>query len=333
MQPARAAGAGRPVKRLIVHLPLFESLPGGAERLPRHMRRLLERARRFECAEPTALAELLQVPPLPAPAVLSRLARTDAAPRAADWWLRFDPVRLIPDLTAVWLDRAVPLDFGSEALRPVVAELQQMFRAEGLAWRPGSGEHFGLLALDKAPAVSFAALDDVHGKRLDDVLPEGPDAARWRKLINESQMVFHQFRPLSRADQQGVGLWFWGAGEIAEPVRPAHPMRIVDGAGSARVQGLANWLGAHLADSHASFGEFDEAVCHVHWPLQSVDIDRALSGLDERWLAPAWRALRRGRLGETVIVGSTGYWRTGPMDAIRFWRRGIEGFGSHGGKD
>lgn len=319
------------MNRLVVHLPLFESLPeslaGGAERLPPEMRMVLERGRRFECGESEALSTLLQTPPLPAPAVLSRLA--GPCPLETDggsWWLRFDAVRLVPDLTSVWLDRTMPLDFGADELRPLVTELQAMFEAEGLDWRPDHGDRFGLLALGEDPACSFAGPDAVHGKRLDDVLPTGPGAARWRRLINESQMIFHQFRPLSRADQQGAGLWFWGAGEMTGRAAARQSVRVVDSAGSARVRGLAKWLDALLADSTAGFDDVAESACLVHWPLQSVDIDAALSRLAEHWLAPARRAQRKGKPVEIFIVGSTGYWRLGRLGALAFWRRGAQGF-------
>ena len=282
------------------------------------------------------LASLFRSAPLPAPAVLSALAESAASDDSAgQHWLRFDPVTLVPDLTAVWVDRPLPLDFASAELQPVVAELRTMFEQEGLDWHsPGGG--FGLLRLEKPPDCVFLPPDTAHGKRLDEVLPTGPDAARWRRLINESQMVFHLFRSIGRADQQGVGLWFWGAGGDPAPCGVTEPVCVVDRAGSVRVTGLARWLGADrldCLDSSAGFDDARAACVYVHWPLQGTDVRSTVSQLADAWLAPAMQALRRGRLMEIAIVGSSGCWRLGRLDALAFWRRTVQGFASAGAAD
>ena len=314
------------MKRLVLHVPLIESLPGGAKALPRPLHTALARGRRTHCNADQALASLFRSISLPAPAVLSALAESDSADETISrHWLRFDPVRLVPDLTAVWVDRPLPLDFGSEELRPLVEELRAMFEHEGLAWRPMNAG-FGLLRLARAPDCSFQPPDAAHGMRLDEVLPSGPDAPRWRRLINESQMVFHQFRSMARSDQQGVGLWFWGAGSDPEPSGVTDSMCVVDQSGSAIVNGLARWLGAQRRDAGVRFDDVDSDCGYVHWPLQATDVPTSLAQLVDAWLAPAVDALRRGRLGELAIVGSSGCWRIGRLDVLAFWRRGAEGF-------
>jgi len=317
------------LNRLILHVPLIESLPGAAAELPQTLHMALARARRAECDVDQALASLFGSAPLPSPAVLSALAeprtRHDAT---GGHWLRFDPIRLLPDLTAVWVDRPLPLDFGAADLEPVVAELRTMFEHEGLEWRSPRGR-FGLLRLDKPPDCAFLPPDAVHGMRLDEVLPTGPDASRWRKLINESQMVFHQFRSMGRADQQGVGLWFWGAGGDFAPAGVSEPVCVVDRTDNAIVTGLAEWLGAERLDSGARFEDARAACAYIHWPLQGLDLQAALAQLVDAWLAPAVHALRRGRLTEIAIVGSSDCWRLGRWDALAFWRRTVEGFASN----
>lgn len=318
----------RPLNRLILHVPLIESLPGGAAGLPAPLHAALARARRAGCDPDQALASLFQSAPLPAPAVLSAMADRDLADQISNGhWLRFDPVRLMPDLTAVWVDRPLPLDFDSAELKPVVDELRTMFEHQGLEWRPKGGG-FGLLRLDRAPDCSFLPPDAVHGMRLDEVLPTGPEASRWRRLINESQMVFHQFRSMGRADQQGVGLWFWGAGTDPGPAGVSGPVCVVDRSESAIVTGLARWLRAQRLDAETRFEDLPVGCGYVHWPLQDTDVEAALMRLVETWLAPAIQALRRGRLTDIAVVGSSGCWRLGRLDALAFWRRSVDGFNS-----
>lgn len=321
------------MKRLVLHVPLIESLPGGAVSLPQPLYRALARAHRTACDPDKALSSLFGSPPLPAPAVLSALAESESPDDAMGrHWLRFDPVSLVPDLTAVWVDRPLALDFGAAELEPVVAELRTMFEHEGLEWRsPGGG--FGLLCLDKPPDCVFLPPDAAHGMRLDEVLPTGPDSSRWRRLINESQMVFHQFRSMGRVDQQGVGLWFWGAGGDCAPPGLPEPICVVDSADSAIVTGLAEWLDAELLDSTARFDDVATACAYVHWPLQDTDVRVTLAQLVDAWLVPAVHALKRGRLTEIAIVGGSGCWRLRRLDALAFWRRTVDGFASAGEAD
>lgn len=320
------------MKRLILHLPRIESVPGGAERLPPQMRGLLARARRFERGASDPLAELLGCPALPGPAALSRLAAPDADDAAqGSYWLRFDPVRLVPDLAAVWLEGKLPIDFASPQLEALVADLQAMFADEGLAWQPGAGRDHGLLELSEAPECRFHALDDARGARLDEVLPSGPDAARWCRLINQSQMVFHQYRSMDRGDQHGAGLWFWGGGALPGR-RAADPgLRVVDAAGDDTVRGLARWLGAAYTAASGSVLDVSESRCYVYWPL--VDVDAALTALTDQWLVPAGRMLRRGRLAELAVIGSSGHWRLGRPGSFASWRRAPRGLDAPEGAD
>lgn len=313
------------LNRLILHIPLIEYVPGGAEALPPPLKQALAAGHRTRQDPGRALSTLLDAGPLPSPAVLAAMAQPDLFEGGhRRHWLRFDPVRLVPDLTAVWVDRPMPLDFGAEALRPIVEELQVMFDREGLAWKPRS-EGFGLLQLDATPDCSFMPPDMAYGKSLDEVLPTGQDASRWRRLINESQMVFHQFRASDRADQQGVGLWFWGAGGPPKPACCTGTVTVVEPAGDAEVHGLARWLEASLLDADARLDDLDSDRLYVHWPLQGANVGAALQQLGRLWVRPALRNLRRGRLAELAIVGSSGFWRLGRLSSLAFWRRSIEG--------
>lgn len=310
------------MREIVIRVPDLEYLPGGAEALPRPLARLLGRAGRFEAAPDAALARALGLSELPAAGPLSRLASGPAP--SGSVWLRFDPVFMLPDLTEVWVEKPVALDFDDPALQPLVAELQQMLAAEGLEWRPEPGCGHGVVELQEAPQVRFCPLAEIPGKRLAEALPQGPGARVWRRLINESQMVFHQYRPLSRADQRGVGLWFWGAGSV--PDSPAGiSLRVLDSSSDPLVKGLARWLDVTIEPENINRAEIGKQdIVFLHWPLQpdgrADGLEDRLLELHETWLHPA-----RGIA--VTILGSHGGWRLKPKQRYVFWRRNeVSGF-------
>ncbi|MDT8408562.1 MAG: hypothetical protein RQ741_03065 [Wenzhouxiangellaceae bacterium] len=333
------------MRRLIVQLPLLEAL--GAqwpERRPT-LTRILQRSRPGHRTGSGSLESLLGLSQIPAAAVLSRLAASDkpavdAAPSVAvddGFWLRFDPVVQVPDMTSVWLREPAAVDLSSPGLKPLTDELAAMFEAQRMTWCRGLPVPFGLLCLDQACATDFSTLDDVLGRRLDEVLPTGSDAPRWRRLINESQMIFHQFRPLDQADQQGMGLWFWGGGRhfpaplLREPLRIANPQR------DCLVDGLARWLASANVENvewveKAAFSGRPGTTL-LHWnPLGQALVD-GLAELEQDWLAPAWHALRRGRLDSLVLRGRDACHSLTRLDSIAFWRRGRRAIDTAAGDD
>ncbi len=129
-------------------------------------------------------------------------------------WLRADPVRLQPDLAAVWLLAGARLAPEGRA----ACALKELFADHGLAYHPASPER-GYLLLDEAPQVRFVPPWTVAGRSLDEVMPIGADAARWRRLLSEAQILLHQHAADDHASDSGTaanGLWLWGEGPTSE---------------------------------------------------------------------------------------------------------------------
>ncbi len=306
---------------LILHLPGIESISGSA--LPDPLADALCKARyagRYSC---DPLEQVLGCAPIPAPAVLSVLGQgLDPADR---YWLRFDVLRMVPDLTAVWIDRPLAVDFDAPAYADLRAELAALFDSEGLEGRYRFAGRFGLIDLPTRAECGFAHLDAAQGGRLDEFLPDGAEAPRWRRLITASQMLFHRYRALDRADQTGAGLWFWGGGASVAPGSGAGDLCVADAFDSAPARGLANWLGASV-DSRAALGggRLDGRLL-AGLPLAHAEAGQALRALVSDWLRPALEALRRGSLARVTVVGSSGVWRLGRLHPLAFWRRRAQG--------
>lgn len=308
-------GTGRIVKRRrIVHVPGLERLPGGPAALPAAWSRLLARSHRVPEVGRNPFRQILGTP-LPPPAVLARMAASDAEPHeAGGWCLRFDPIALQPDLTAVWVRGRVQIDLAAPEREGLVNELQGMFAAENMDWAPVPGAGCGVISLAAAPDAEFAPLERIAGARLDDVLPRGPGAGRWCRLINESQMVFHQFRSLSSPDPRGLGLWFWGGGPWPPEPAPSG-VQVVVAHSDVEGEALARWFGGPVQRGPEAWlrPEAETIVLRATLATGGDPVDR-LRQLHDEWIGPLGRST-------WTLVGDRTAWEISPLDRLAFWRR------------
>jgi hypothetical protein len=186
-------------------------------------------------AAPGALAE---------PGHLRLLARLEGLPSAAAW-PAIDMARRhqLPLNRPVWRVQPVHFLLGRDhvrlmnpdalALQPGQAEALQaavgdVFREEGYALRMHSAREWSIQRVGDAPEwrLDTCSLAGAIGRSIDARLPGGPDARRWRRLLNEVQMIWHS-HPVNEARQsQGLwpvnGLWLEGPAS-ADPADPADP--------------------------------------------------------------------------------------------------------------
>lgn len=331
--------------QLLVVLPALDDiLDGRLQALP-GLARLLGFGRIERGGGDSALAASLGLKSIPAAGPRAALAAGDPA-EPGNACLRVDPVHLQPDLTAVWLRQAAALDWSAASMAPLHAALDELFDRPGLDWSAPATGVPGRIRLQEPPQAGFVPLHAAVGRRLDETLPRGPDAAGWHALINESQMIFHQFRALDDPSSAGLGLWFWGAGTL--PARPeASPIARVIAAGDpAEAEGLARWFdveaepltrpelhrdratatataaahGASAGDGLANTSANTSGTTLIEATL-GADAPERLVALDARVFEPAWRALRAGRLGSVRVIGADRTVRLGRWSPFAFWRR------------
>lgn len=294
---------------VIIAIAELDELLAGRPALPRRLGALLARSSPRPLDAACWLAELVAGRAL-ASAPLTR--RVDAPGDCAGTWLRADPVALTPDLNAVWIRPGARLEIDSGAARELAACLAE----EGLDFDLPHPER-GYLRLESLPECRFVPPGEVQGESLDYVLPSGPDARTWRRLLNECQVLLHQYAGAAGGAHTG-GLWFWGGGCLPDADRVSPRVRQLIGDDPV-LCGLAEWLALERVDSVASAAEVSDAV--VEWPLdRSADAAANLERL-ERWLAPLWRRLRQGRLDALELAGPRRAWRLTPGGAWRVWRR------------
>jgi hypothetical protein len=301
---------------IVILVPELEALLADAEQVPRRLAAIMARSRRRELDEAHYQSELLCAQAVP-PAALSR--QIDCPTDADGIWMRADPVGLKPDLNAVWLQTGLewpgPETAGAEASVDLIDELQQLFRDEGLDFALPHPVR-GYLRLDRDPDCSFQPPWTLAGQSMDHVLPLGPEQQRWRRLLNECQMLMYHAAQRSETAQP-PGLWFWGAGRL--PKRESLAPRVSHVQSSDPVLiALADWLA--LSHAPASSGTLADGSL-VEWSANpALDATANLQAL-ALWLAPCWRRLKRFGFNTLELASRRQVWRLAPSDAWRLWQR------------
>jgi hypothetical protein len=150
-------------------------------------------------------------------------AAADGIEVGSRFWLRADPVHLAMQRDAFSLSEPVPLKLSTEEASALVATLNQHFLQDGLSFIVGqSGQwyaHTAQVQLIETVLPAVAVNQNVH-----DVMPKGQDAAKWRGIFNQLQMLLHD-HPVNLLREQGKkltinSLWFSGCG-VLPPVQIA----------------------------------------------------------------------------------------------------------------
>ncbi|MGY6553093.1 MAG: hypothetical protein ACXIUM_01095 [Wenzhouxiangella sp.] len=297
-----------------VFVPDLEALLSEAQTSSDLLQPLFARAAARSLDRAASAAELLTAEPLAAGAT-GRLAA--AAGDAEDAvWMRVDPIRLVPDLNAVWVQPGVRL----ETDHPALPELTELFAEADLVFdRTGPERDF--LRLPSLPDCRFQPPQVLAGQSLDHALPVGPDARFWQRLLNDVQIILHQYRDRSEVG----GLWFWGPG-ILPPRSALQPRYSRVYSADPELRALAEWLGlGHEALDGAGLNARRIAdgslVCWTADPGASADDNlKALFA----WLRPLWRRVVSRRIDALELAGSARVWRLSTAQAWQFWRRRVE---------
>lgn len=248
------------------------------------------------------------------------------------YWLHADPVHLRVNASGMALYGAPLLQVAAEEAAALVESFNQALGGSGMRLEAPAPDRW-YLRLGEAPELCTVPLAQVAGRDLHRRLPTGADAARFHRLLNEVQMLFHD-HPLNRAREEAGrppinSLWLWGGGRM-----PA-PLRAPDGVWSdgPAARGLAELAAAPLAGvpadaegllAQAAGGSQLVELAALHAAALYGDEalwDERLAELERTWFAPLLRALERGRLAQLTLLADGHGFRLGRLAARRFWRR------------
>jgi hypothetical protein len=240
------------------------------------------------------------------------------AANAGEVFLFADPVHLALQRDAFSLVAPVPLPLAAEDSADLLDSLNSHFVDDGLEFIAAEGGHW-ILRCSNLPRIHTWAAEEAVGRDVREVLPAGPDAAYWRQVSNEIQMLLH-VHPVN-AKREALGelpcnsVWFWGGGVL--PLHAARSAVVAYGA-SPLLKGLA------------AMGLLDRRSMPL---LPEIDIDDEDVWLvfddshpaDEGWFSFASRALRFGHVEcLSVYFGMGGRVlniHLSRIDLWKFWRK------------
>ena len=246
------------------------------------------------------------------------------------YWLRADPVHLTPQRDRLTLLDTSVLNPGAEDAAELIAVLNRHFAGEGLVFQAPHPARWYLL-VPGTPRLATRELTLAAGRDIAGALPAGEDGLRWRRILNEIQMLLHEHPVNQRRESRGAlpinSVWPWGGGRRA-PVFGQHFSHVAGEntlasalaarAGAEKLTGTALPAASRgtrilvvMETSSARHGD-DRA-----WRQELADMEHA-------WFTPLLTALRRRELDGLAVVAlhprACVRFDATRMDLLKFWR-------------
>lgn len=245
----------------------------------------------------------------------------DGGAPGSHFWMRADPVHLSVGRDSLAFDGAA-LDVSCPEAEALVAALNRHFGG-AMAFDAPSPERW-YVKFTGAPGLVTTAPSAARGTAIGDKLPSGPDAMRFRALMNEVQMLLHEHPVNTEREARGVpavnSVWFWGGGALTLPA--ARPFSIVFSE-NPLARGLA--LAAGVPERRLSGGAETMLSALPAEGTALIVLDPPGSAeLERDWFGPLLAALEGGRIGMlSLALGGTDSFlevETVRSDLRYFWR-------------
>lgn len=246
-----------------------------------------------------------------------------------DAWICADPVHLRFARGTLIVGSPGELDLSREEAAQLVAVLNEHLGHVGAFLAPQPGRWY--LRLGRVPQIATHPLSAVIGRTMESFLPQGAEAAAWRHIINEAQVLLHN-HPLNVAREEAGrptanSLWPWGAGVLPIAASaPAHAMYADHplARGLARLAGLPCHAVPEEGVPQEGFVLLEGLAAAAH----ALDLHAwrdKVTEMERRWFQPLLAALKSGQvkqlrlttLGDEGIAAVT----VEAGQLWKFWRR------------
>ena len=131
-------------------------------------------------------------------------------------WIHADPVNLQADMDRAILSDSQTLHIRQEEAEQLVNELNAHFAADDVSVVMVD-ENNWFIWLDECN-LETTPLNRAVARNINQLMPTGEAASRWKRLLNEAQMLLHMSEVNQRREERGLAavnsLWLWGEGVL-----------------------------------------------------------------------------------------------------------------------
>lgn len=259
--------------------------------------------------------------------------RGDGGEPGADCWMRADPVHLRLHGDRLILADASRLAVTPDEAREFVAALNSHFAGQGISFVAARPQRW-YVRTGNGARVQTTPTSEAAGRSIEALLPRGDDSARWRRVINEAQMLLHEHPGNEAREQEGRptvnSVWFWGAGRAGR-LAPACDVLWADDTVAAGLAAASGGTAQPLPASGASLLESGRGGTHLavlSLPATAygelAEWREALTALERTWAAVLLGGLWNAALESLTLHGlGPDYGYTSVLtrrDRLRLWR-------------
>ena len=135
-----------------------------------------------------------------------------------DCVIHADPVHLMADMDHAILSDSEVLDIRPEEAEQLIDEINVHFADDGFQLIHTDANNWFIRL--KVCELNTTPLYKAVGRNINHLLPTGADADRWKRFMNEVQMLLHNSGVNQQREQRGEmsinSLWLWGEGVLPE---------------------------------------------------------------------------------------------------------------------
>lgn len=249
------------------------------------------------------------------------------------WWMRADPVHLMPHGDTLILS-AGDLSISQDEADQLVREILEVFNQDGWVLKAPRPDSWYLQLLDM-PDICTTPLSNVVGHNIYPALPAGRDGKKWHTILNELQIMLHTSTVNVEREAKGLptinSLWFWGGGRLptlqendwtkfwGDDAVGAALARLSQVKLADRPASAGNWLQESGPGNHlVVLDQAEQARLNGHEQTRRDFIDT----FDDQWTEPLIRALQTKKLDSfAVVVENCRVYNANAKNLGRWWRR------------